>query len=184
MEHGMPAKRIIVAGVSSSGKTTVAQALALRLGARFLDADDFHPPANVRKMASGMPLDDSDRWPWLDRLNAELREAAAKNEAVVLACSALRQAYRNRLADGVDDAQLVLLTGRKELLAQRAAARAARARQRLGDRRDAAGRRDRRRTGAATGRRGCRRGYSPASLSDSDHAPPARKASEVASGGP
>jgi gluconokinase len=123
MEHGMPAKRIIVAGVSSSGKTTVAQALALRLGARFLDADDFHPPANVRKMASGRPLDDSDRWPWLDRLNAELREAAAKDEAVVLACSGLKQTYRNRLADGVNGVQLVLLTGRKELLAERAAAR-------------------------------------------------------------
>ena len=74
-------------------------------------------------MASGMPLDDSDRWPWLDRLNAELREAAAKREAVVLACSALKAAYRNRLAGGVEGVQLVLLTGRKELLGERAAAR-------------------------------------------------------------
>jgi gluconokinase len=115
--------RIIVAGVSSSGKTTIAQALASRLGARFLDGDDFHPPANVRKMAGGVPLDDEDRWPWLDRLNAELRQAAVKGESVVLACSALKEAYRRRLAAGVDGLQLVLLTGSRELLARRAAAR-------------------------------------------------------------
>ena len=115
--------RIVIAGVSSSGKTTVAKALASRIGARFLDADDFHPPANVEKMASGVPLDDGDRWPWLDRLNEELRQAAAKDESVVLACSALKQDYRKRLADGVEGFQLVLLTGSKELLAARAAAR-------------------------------------------------------------
>jgi len=119
----LEAKRIIVAGVSSSGKTTVAQALAQRLGARFLDADDFHPQANVDKMASGVPLDDDDRWPWLDRLNEALRQAATKNEAVVLACSALKQSYRARLANGVAGLQLVLLTGSRELLAERAAAR-------------------------------------------------------------
>jgi gluconokinase len=115
--------RIIVAGVSSSGKTTIAQALARRLGARFLDADDFHPPANVAKMAGGVPLDDDDRWPWLDRLNQELRTAAAEGGAVVLACSALKSVYRARLAAGVEGLQLVLLTGSRELLAARAGAR-------------------------------------------------------------
>jgi carbohydrate kinase (thermoresistant glucokinase family) len=74
-------------------------------------------------MANGVPLDDDDRWPWLDRLNSELRQAAAKDEAVVLACSALKHSYRRRLADGVPALQLVLLTGSRELLAKRAAAR-------------------------------------------------------------
>jgi gluconokinase len=114
---------VIVAGVSSSGKTTVGQALAVRLDARFLDADDFHPPENVRKMAAGVPLVDDDRWPWLDRLNAELRQAAARGESVVLACSALKASYRERLADGVDNLQVVMLNGSRELLAARAGAR-------------------------------------------------------------
>jgi gluconokinase len=114
---------VIVAGVSSSGKTTVGQALAARLEARFLDADDFHPPENIRKMAAGVPLVDEDRWPWLDRLNAELREAAARGESLVLACSALKATYRARLAAGVDNLQVVLLTGSPELLAARAGAR-------------------------------------------------------------
>jgi carbohydrate kinase (thermoresistant glucokinase family) len=119
----LQAKRIIIAGVSSSGKTTVAQALAGRIGARFLDADDFHPQANVDKMAGGVPLEDADRWPWLDRLNEVLRQAAAQNESVVLACSALKQSYRKRLAADVDGVQLVLLTGSRQLLAARAGAR-------------------------------------------------------------
>jgi gluconokinase len=118
-----PAAIVVIAGVSSSGKTTVGQALAVRLGARFLDADDFHPDANVEKMARGMPLVDEDRWPWLDRLNRELRTAAAAGDSVVLACSALKVAYRERLAAGVDGLQLVMLTGSRDLLATRAGAR-------------------------------------------------------------
>lgn len=119
----LEAKRIIISGVSSSGKTTVAQALAGRIGARFLDADDFHPQANVDKMARGVPLEDADRWPWLDRLNQTLQEAAAQDAAVVLACSALKRSYRRRLTAGVAGVQLVLLTGSRQLLAARAAAR-------------------------------------------------------------
>ena len=114
---------VVIAGVSSVGKSSIGSALAARIGARFLDADDFHPPANVQKMASGVPLTDEDRWPWLDRLNRELRSACERGERVVLACSALRAAYRARLADGVDGFTLVLLTGSRELLAARAAAR-------------------------------------------------------------
>ncbi len=114
---------VVVAGVSSAGKTSIGSALAERIGARFIDADDFHPPENVRKMAGGVPLADEDRWPWLDRLNRELREAAGRGERVVLACSALKAAYRARLGDGVDGLALVLLTGSRELLARRAAAR-------------------------------------------------------------
>jgi gluconokinase len=114
---------IVIAGVSSVGKTTIGSALAQRIGARFIDADDFHPPENVRKMASGVPLADADRWPWLDRLNQELQAASGRGERVVLACSALKAAYRKRLANGVDGLVLVLLTGSRELLARRAAAR-------------------------------------------------------------
>lgn len=114
---------VVVAGVSSAGKTTIGSALADRLGARFIDADDFHPPENVRKMASGVPLVDEDRWPWLDRLNRELRDAAARRQSVVLACSALRSVYRERLAAGVPGFRLVLLTASREVLAERAAAR-------------------------------------------------------------
>jgi gluconokinase len=114
---------VVIAGVSSSGKTTIGQGLASRLGARFLDADDFHPAANVEKMAQGVPLVDDDRWPWLDRLNAELRKAAAAGESIVLACSALKAAYRERLGVGIEGLQLVMLTGSRDLLAARASAR-------------------------------------------------------------
>ncbi len=89
----MNAGRIVVMGVSGSGKTTVARELAARLGARYLEADDLHPAANVAKMASGIPLDDDDRWPWLAALRREMR----KESDVVVACSALRRPYRDML---------------------------------------------------------------------------------------
>ena len=84
-------------GVSGSGKTTIGRVLADELGWTFLDADDFHPPASVAKMAAGMALSDEDRWPWLDRLAGELRALDERRSNVVLACSALKQAYRDRL---------------------------------------------------------------------------------------
>ena len=83
---------VVVMGVSGCGKSTVGQALAGSLGWTFLDADDFHPPANVAKMAAGTPLNDDDRWPWLDRVAGELRVVNAAGRHAVLACSALRQA--------------------------------------------------------------------------------------------
>jgi gluconokinase len=91
--------RIVVMGVAGSGKTTVGEALAARLGADFLDADDAHPPANIAKMAAGEPLTDDDRWPWLARLLEALRSSAN----VVVTCSALKRRYRDllRQADGV-----------------------------------------------------------------------------------
>jgi gluconokinase len=91
----------VVMGVCGCGKTVVGSRLAQRLGARFIDADDLHPPANVEKMRAGIPLGDDDRAQWLALLNARLREAAAAGEPVVLACSALKQRYRDSLAAGV-----------------------------------------------------------------------------------
>jgi gluconokinase len=110
-------------GVSGSGKTTVGELLARQLGWRLLDADDHHPPENVEKMRAGTPLTDADRWPWLDRLNRLLREHQAAGEPVVLGCSALRQVYRERLAQGLNEVRWVHLKGSFELIASRLAAR-------------------------------------------------------------
>lgn len=93
---------VVLMGVSGSGKSTVGRALAEELGWSFLDADDLHPPANVEKMASGIPLTDEDRWPWYDRIVAKLRRLVASGRHVVLACSALKHAYRDRLARAGD----------------------------------------------------------------------------------
>jgi gluconokinase len=84
--------RIVVMGVSGVGKTEVGRRLAERLGLPFADADDLHPAANVAKMAAGIPLDDDDRWPWLDAVGAALA-----GRPLVMACSALRRAYRDRI---------------------------------------------------------------------------------------
>lgn len=92
-----PGGSVLVMGVSASGKTTVGRALAGRLGLRFVDADDHHPPANRARMAAGLPLDDEHRRPWLAALAALLGEAHATGDHVVLACSALRSSYRDVL---------------------------------------------------------------------------------------
>jgi carbohydrate kinase (thermoresistant glucokinase family) len=113
---------VVVMGVSGSGKSTVGGALAEALGAKFLDADDFHPPANVAKMTAGVPLTDDDRWPWLDRVVDALRAAVRERRDVVLACSALRQAYRERLA-AAGDVRFVHLRGDLPTIAERLAAR-------------------------------------------------------------
>ena len=114
---------VVVMGVSGCGKTAVGSRLAQRLGARFIDADDLHPAANVEKMRAGTPLDDADRAQWLALLNARLREAFAAGEPVVLACSALKQRYRDTLAAGVPALRVVHLAGSRELIAARLAAR-------------------------------------------------------------
>jgi gluconokinase len=100
----------LIMGVSGSGKTKVGKALARELQWRFIDADDLHPETNVAKMARGVPLTDDDRWPWLDRIVAEMRRATAAGEHAVVACSALKQAYRDRLATG-GDVRVVYLKG-------------------------------------------------------------------------
>jgi gluconokinase len=109
----------IVMGVSGVGKTTIGIALAGALGWRFLDADDEHPAANVAKMAAGIALQDEDRWPWLDALNAKLREADARGESMVLACSALKARYRERLTGGLTSCRIVYLHGAFELIEAR-----------------------------------------------------------------
>ena len=111
--------QVVVMGVTGVGKTTVGRLIALRLKARFVDADDFHPPENVAKMRAGIPLDDADRQPWLASLNAHLRAAASRDDALVLACSALKSVYRERLRDGLPDLRFVHLVGARELIAER-----------------------------------------------------------------
>jgi gluconokinase len=113
---------LVLMGVCGSGKTTVGEALARAIGCRFLDADDFHPQANVDKMARGVPLTDEDRWPWLDILANELRQILAKGEHAVLACSALKKAYRQRLKRA-GDVRIVYLEGDQATIAARLAAR-------------------------------------------------------------
>jgi len=109
---------VIVMGVSGCGKSTVGALLAQTLGAEFLDADEFHPPENVARMAAGVPLTDADRRPWLERLNAELE----KRKDAVLACSALKESYRAILAAGLD-CRFVHLRGPIELIRSRMAQR-------------------------------------------------------------
>lgn len=115
----MPFSRpVVVMGVSGSGKSTVGAALADALGVRFVDGDSLHPAANVAKMAAGIPLDDSDRVPWLDAVAAVLAAGP-----VVVACSALRRVYRDRLRAAAPALELVFLDGSRELLASRMARR-------------------------------------------------------------
>ena len=113
---------VVVMGVSGSGKTVVGQALATDFGWPFFDADDFHPEANVAKMAAGTPLTDADRWPWLDRLVAEMKAIEERGANAVLACSALRQAYRDRIRRA-GDVRYVHLSGDHDTIAARLAAR-------------------------------------------------------------
>src|SRR5262245_4248619 len=110
---------IVVMGVSGSGKTTVGAALARRLGAEFLEGDEFHPPENVAKMRSGHPLEDADRWPWLDRIADAMAERAAAGRKLVVACSALKRAYRDRLRRRCPDLRLVYLAGGRALIERR-----------------------------------------------------------------
>ncbi|MBK6337748.1 MAG: gluconokinase [Betaproteobacteria bacterium] len=113
---------VVVMGVCGCGKTTVGEALAAAFGWPFFDADNFHPAANVAKMAAGIPLTDDDRWPWLDRLAAEMGALERRGGNAVLACSALKQAYRDRLA-AAGKLRFVHLRGDRATLAARIAAR-------------------------------------------------------------
>lgn len=114
---------LVVMGVSGSGKSTIADHLAKRLGWRYEDGDRFHPPDNVAKMSAGHPLTDEDRWPWLRAIADEIDRRAASGEHAVIACSALKRAYREILVHGRDDVRIVFLDGTLDLIAERLAAR-------------------------------------------------------------
>jgi gluconokinase len=115
---------LVLMGVSGSGKTTVGKALARQLGWTFVDADDFHPTANIEKMRRGIPLNDNDRRPWLQAIRQRLEEAFQRGENVVLACSALKHAYQEYLQhEEPERIRYVYLRGSEELIARRMAAR-------------------------------------------------------------
>jgi gluconokinase len=109
----------VVMGVSGCGKSSVASLLAGRFGGVFLDADDFHPPENKAKMSAGIPLQDEDRKGWLLTLNHELKRRVDDQKSLFLACSALRQIYRDQLSEGLPELRFIYLKGSKELILER-----------------------------------------------------------------
>jgi gluconokinase len=117
------ARFVIVGGVSGAGKSTIAALLAARLGWTFQDGDWLHPPANVAKMRAGRPLSDEDRLPWLAAIVAWMSDARSVGRSAVIACSALKRAYREILVAGQHDVRLVFLKGSRELIEQRMAVR-------------------------------------------------------------
>ncbi|MGJ7570000.1 gluconokinase [Variovorax sp. RB2P76] len=114
---------VVVMGVSGTGKSSVAAALSQMLGVPWVDGDDLHAPEAVARMRAGLPLADADRWPWLDRIGACLADRTAAPHGVVVACSALRRAYRDRLRAASPDLQFVFLDGPSALIRQRMAQR-------------------------------------------------------------
>ncbi|MFH8869278.1 gluconokinase [Streptomyces griseus] len=112
---------VVVMGVAGTGKTTIGPLLADELGVPYAEGDDFHPPANIAKMSAGTPLDDDDRWPWLDAIGAWAHERAGLGG--VVSSSALKRVYRDRLREGAPDAVFLHLTGDRALIEERMADR-------------------------------------------------------------
>jgi len=110
---------LVVMGVSGSGKSTIGEQLAERLGWSYEDGDKFHPASNVAKMSAGHPLTDEDRWPWLQAIADEIDRACKAGEHLAVACSALKHSYRDVLVHGRDDVRIVYLRGTQELIAGR-----------------------------------------------------------------
>ena len=114
---------LVVMGVSGSGKSTISESLAARLGWVYEDGDRFHPSSNVAKMSAGHPLTDEDRWPWLQAIADEIDRLSASGGRAVVACSALKRAYRDILVHERNDVRIVFLNGTQDLIAARLAAR-------------------------------------------------------------
>jgi gluconokinase len=110
---------LIAMGVSGCGKTTIGEMLAKKLNCDFADADSFHSQANKDKMHKGIPLNDEDRWPWLNAIRASIEEKLADGQSHVYACSALKRVYRDILRDGDKEVTFVYLKGTPELLRER-----------------------------------------------------------------
>ncbi|ALX92862.1 gluconate kinase [Serratia fonticola] len=119
----MAGKSIILMGVSGSGKSTIGAAVAREIKAKFIDGDDLHPRANIQKMASGQPLNDEDRAPWLQRLNDAAYSLNHKNESGIIVCSALKRRYRDLLRKDNDNMVFIYLKGSFETILARLQAR-------------------------------------------------------------
>lgn len=120
-DHPQP---ILLMGVSGAGKTVIGRRLAGRLDVPFLDADDLHSPANVERMRTGTPLTDADRGPWLQAVAAEIGRATTASGGIVVACSALKRAYRDRLRAAAPSLRVIHLTAATDLIRRRLEARA------------------------------------------------------------
>lgn len=117
---------LVVMGVSGCGKSTFSEAIGDAMGLQFADGDDFHAPQSVAKMQAGIPLDDADRWPWLDRIAAYLAAGVrdyGDPAGRVIACSALKRAYRDRIRNALPQVQFIFLDGEAELIRSRLALR-------------------------------------------------------------
>jgi carbohydrate kinase (thermoresistant glucokinase family) len=114
---------IVVMGVTGAGKSTVGALLAERLNRPLIEGDSLHPPANIKKMSLGTPLNDDDRLPWLRAIAARIDVARTQRQPIIVTCSALKRSYREILTDGHDDVGFVYLKGAKDVIAERLAAR-------------------------------------------------------------
>ncbi|EMB9229003.1 gluconokinase [Vibrio harveyi] len=119
----MAGSSVVVMGVCASGKTTIGEHLAKKLGRKFIDGDDLHPRANIQKMASGQPLNDDDRKPWLERIRDAAYSLESKNERGIIVCSALKKIYRDQIREGNENVTFLFLDGSKELILERMRAR-------------------------------------------------------------
>lgn len=123
MTKNMRPARWVVMGVCGCGKSSIGSRLAEAMGARFLEGDAFHSPANVAKMSAGTPLNDADRAQWLLQLMAEIRDARERGESLVLSCSSLKRRYRDLLREGDPELRFAHLSGGRDIIAHRMLAR-------------------------------------------------------------
>ncbi|MFA0413237.1 gluconokinase [Vibrio renipiscarius] len=115
----MAGSSVIVMGVCACGKSTIGEQLAQKLERKFIDGDDLHPRANIQKMASGQPLNDDDRKPWLERIRDASYSLESKNEHGIIVCSALKKKYRDQIREGNENVTFLFLDGSKDLIMER-----------------------------------------------------------------